>query len=75
MTNAEKIRQMADEELVKFLREIEQSPDGPWQGTFIDHVCSDCGVQHLQVCDRCPEGDEILWWLDQEVSENDENGY
>ena len=75
MTNAEKIRQMADEELVKFLREIEQSPDGPWQGTFIDHVCSDCGVQHLRVCDRCPEGDEILWWLDQEVSENDENGY
>ena len=75
MTNSERIRQMTDEELVRFLREIEQSPDGPWQGTFIAHVCSDCGVQHLQVCDRCPEGDEILWWLDQEVSENDENGY
>ena len=67
MTNSERIRQMTDEELTKFLRQIEQSPDGPWQGAFIDHVCSDCRVQHLQVCDRCPEGDEILWWLYQEA--------
>lgn len=75
MTNSEKLRQMTDEELAKFLRQIERSPDGPWQEDFIDHVCSDCGIQHLQVCDHCPEGDELMWWLKQEVSENDEDRY
>lgn len=70
MTNAEKIRQMTDKELAKFLREIEQSPDGPWQDAFVNHVCSSCEVWHLEeICDRCPEGDELLWWLKQEVNE------
>ena len=29
--------QMTDQNLCKFLREIEQSPDGPWQNAFYEH--------------------------------------
>ena len=66
MTNSEKIRQMTDEELVKFLKQIEQSPDGPWWDTFHEEVCVKC--LYLNDCDNC-ESDEILWWLGQEVNE------
>ena len=67
MTNSEKLRQMTDEELAKFLKRIEQSPDGPWQDAFVNRVCPTCEVWHLEICDHCPEGDEIQWWLKQEV--------
>lgn len=75
MTNSEKIRQMTEEELAKFLRQIEQSPDGPWQAAFVNHVCPSCEVWHLEICDRCPMGDELMWWLKQEVNRDDKDGY
>lgn len=72
MTNSEKIRHLTNEELAEFLRGIERYPDGPWWDTFHEGVCVKC-LYHND-CDNCEE-DEILWWLKQEVSENDEDGH
>ena len=83
MTNADYIRHLTDEELCKFLSEIEMVPDGPWREAFHDAFCAECEnrtavrnqetgeVEMLRRCelDDCPEGDEILWWLRQEANQ------
>ena len=66
MNNSQWIRTLSDPELADFLRSIEQSPDGPWQKVFEEHFCAGCRETD---CDFCPQGDEIEWWLRQEVTE------
>ena len=64
MTNLQWIRALPELKLAEFLRSIERSPDGPWQAAFENCICAECQVAH---CDLCPHGDEIEWWLRQEV--------
>lgn len=65
MTNSQWLRALPDPELADFLRNIEMLPDGPWQEVFETQICAGCRETD---CDYCPQGDEIEWWLKQEMS-------
>ena len=65
-TNAQWLRSLPDQELAVFLRRVEQTLEGPWEQAFTDHFCPICDLRHLEICDHCPEGDSVLWWLKKE---------
>ena len=65
MNNRQWIQQMKETELAAFLRQIEQTLDGPWEQAFTDHFCPACDLRHLEICDHCPNGDAAMWWLRQ----------
>ena len=83
MTNAERIRAMADEELADLLAEIAYSGTGLWEWPFERLFCETCPAHEytlddgrklaLHECDfegcECPHGRDIVWWLGQPVRE------
>lgn len=76
-TEADRIRAMSDRDLVLFVHRI-QSGDEPWSA-FAEKFCSSCPVigvlyvngkrEEYHPCDdlSCPHGDDVAWWLHQEV--------
>ena len=78
-TEADRIRAMSDRDLVLFVHGI-QSGDEPWSD-FAKTFCSHCPATGVMIrdgqriplhdCDDlnrgCPYGDDVAWWLQQEV--------
>lgn len=78
-TVADRVRAMSDRELVIFVHRI-QSGDELW-ADFAKEFCDSCPVTGTAVingqlvefhqCDTfgtdCPHGDDVAWWLQQEV--------
>lgn len=64
MTNADKIRGMSDEELQKFLYELE-SWDIDYAKTSCDLCCEDAALEQRSTdCDGC-----LLWWLKSDAKQ------
>lgn len=58
MTNADRIRNMNDEELQRFLLDFEQG-DIDYSKTFCDMCCKDAALEQESTdCEGC-----LLWWL------------
>lgn len=87
-TNADRIRNMSDEELADFLLKLVYSQDTPWSIPFARKFCDNCPTIEAKIegygkimkfnqCDfvgeECPHGRDIMWWL-REPAEEDENG-
>lgn len=83
-TNGDRIREMSNEELAKFLECLAFSRETPWTDPFARKVCDNCPTvrcvaketgeeMELHECDfeggECPHGDDVLWWLKQPVEE------
>lgn len=80
VTNADRIRNMSDEELANFVARIAYARETPWSKPFADKFCKNCPVTlvesthppmslYLNECDfadgECPHGSDIVWWLQQ----------
>ena len=83
-TNADRIRAMSDEELVKFLNRIAFGRETPWADPFAQTFCDKCPPikatvvetgKEIEICEcefadgKCPHGDDVLWWLKEPVEE------
>ena len=83
-TNADLIRAMSDEKLAHFIHEIAHLRETPWSIPFEEANCKSCShviglvdgyyqETEFHECDfedgKCPHGNDILWWLQQEAEE------
>lgn len=83
MTNADRIRNMSDDELAEFLDQIAYARETPWSKPFYEKFCKSCPEPEytlddgrelrLHECDFkdgvCPHGGDIVWWLQQPAEE------
>ena len=85
MTNADHINSMTIEEKAGFLSSIAYGRETPWSEPFARRLCDSCPTVHgkyesgieddFHECDfvdgKCPNGGDIVWWLQQPVEEDD----